>query len=155
MSGSGISWDICKSATCSRQITMPAPHHSVFYRPDALPVAQPTASKHWRQTRNRYKKYVQKESSSWRRSWVASSACGPCETACGPLQLAVAWLPASLPGTEAELVQGMEDTDASCPSCRLAAVSVSQLLSRMQTQLKMWKLGEIIRWSDHLMYLLT
>jgi len=30
------------------QITMPVPHHSVFYRPDALPVAQPTASKHWR-----------------------------------------------------------------------------------------------------------
>jgi len=27
---------------------MPAPHHSVFYRLDALPVAQPTASKHWR-----------------------------------------------------------------------------------------------------------
>ena len=24
---------------------MPAPHHSVFYRPDALPAAQPTASK--------------------------------------------------------------------------------------------------------------
>ena len=23
-------------------------HHSVFYRPDALPAAQPTASKHWR-----------------------------------------------------------------------------------------------------------
>ena len=48
MSGSGISWAICKSALCSRQITMPAPHHSVFYRPDALPAAQPTASKHWR-----------------------------------------------------------------------------------------------------------
>ena len=47
-SGSGISWAICKSAPCSRQITMPAPHHSVFYRPDALPAAQPTASKHWR-----------------------------------------------------------------------------------------------------------
>jgi len=31
--------------TLSRQITKPAPHHSVFYRPDALPVAQPTASK--------------------------------------------------------------------------------------------------------------
>jgi len=28
-----------------RQTTMPAPHHSVFYRPDALPAAQPTASK--------------------------------------------------------------------------------------------------------------
>jgi len=25
---------------------MPVPHHSVFYRPDALPAAQPTASKH-------------------------------------------------------------------------------------------------------------
>ena len=48
VSGSGISWSICKSAPCSRQITMPAPHHSVFYRLDALPVAQRTASKHWR-----------------------------------------------------------------------------------------------------------
>ena len=48
VSGSGISWTICKSAPRSRQITTPAPHYSVFYRPDALPVAQPTASKHWR-----------------------------------------------------------------------------------------------------------
>ena len=48
VSGSGISWSICKSASRSRQMTMPAPHHSVFYRPDALPAAQPTASKHWR-----------------------------------------------------------------------------------------------------------
>ena len=46
VSGSGISWAICKSASCSRQITTPAPHHSVFYRPGALPAAQPTASKH-------------------------------------------------------------------------------------------------------------
>jgi len=48
MSGSGISWAICKSTSRSRLITMPAPHCSVFYRPDALPTAQPTASKHWR-----------------------------------------------------------------------------------------------------------
>ena len=48
VSGSGISWAVCKSAPRSRQITMPAPHHSIFYRPDALPAAQPTASKHWR-----------------------------------------------------------------------------------------------------------
>jgi len=46
VSGSDISWDIRKSAPRSRQITTPAPHHSVFYRPDALPAAQPTASKH-------------------------------------------------------------------------------------------------------------
>ena len=30
MSGSGISWAICKSAPRSRQITTPAPNHSVF-----------------------------------------------------------------------------------------------------------------------------
>ena len=42
VSGSGISWTICKSAPSSREITMPAPHHSA-YRPDALPATQPTA----------------------------------------------------------------------------------------------------------------
>ena len=46
--GSGISWTICKSfAPRSRQITTPVSHHSAFYRPDALPAAQQTASKHW------------------------------------------------------------------------------------------------------------
>ena len=30
VSGSGISWATCQSARRSRQITMPAPHHSVF-----------------------------------------------------------------------------------------------------------------------------
>ena len=49
MSGSEIRLSICKSAPRSRQITTPAPHHSVFYRPNALPAAQPTASKHWRE----------------------------------------------------------------------------------------------------------
>ena len=48
MSGSVISWAICKFAPRSRQITTPAPHHSVFYRPDALSATQPTVSKHWR-----------------------------------------------------------------------------------------------------------
>jgi len=38
-------WAICKSAPRSRQITTPAPHHLVFYRPDVLPAAQPTVSK--------------------------------------------------------------------------------------------------------------
>jgi len=48
VSGSGISWAVCKSAPCSRQITTPVPHTRFFYRPDALPATQPTASKHWR-----------------------------------------------------------------------------------------------------------
>ena len=39
VSGSSISWAICKSAPCSRQITMLAPHR----RPDALPATQPNA----------------------------------------------------------------------------------------------------------------
>jgi len=54
VSGTGISWAICKSASRSRQTTMPAPNHSVFYRPDALPATQPTASKHWRQFTTNY-----------------------------------------------------------------------------------------------------
>ena len=48
VSGSGIIWAICKSTPRSRQITMPAPTTQFFYRPDALPVAQPTVSKHRR-----------------------------------------------------------------------------------------------------------
>ena len=43
MSGGGISRAICKSAPRSWQITTPVPHHSVFYRPDTLPAAQPIA----------------------------------------------------------------------------------------------------------------
>jgi len=44
VSSSGIS----KSSPHPRQITMPAPTTQDFYRPNALPVTQPTASKHWR-----------------------------------------------------------------------------------------------------------
>ena len=45
-------WILRKQETVSGKSasrSTPAPHHSVFYRPDALPAAQPTASKHWRQ----------------------------------------------------------------------------------------------------------
>ena len=68
-SGNGISWAICQSAPRSRQITTPAPHHSVFYRPDAFPAAQPTASKHWRHwTQNQSKQNF---------SWVIMSVISP------------------------------------------------------------------------------
>ena len=43
MSGSGISWAICKSAPRSRQITMPAPHLSVFLQA-GCPSCRPTNS---------------------------------------------------------------------------------------------------------------
>ena len=48
---SGISRTICKQpAPHCRQITTSTPHHSIFYRPAALPDDQPTVSKHWRHT---------------------------------------------------------------------------------------------------------
>ena len=52
VSGKGIGWATCKSAPRSRQITTPAPHHSLFYRPGALPAAQQTAWNHWRNNNN-------------------------------------------------------------------------------------------------------
>jgi len=58
VSGSGISWAICKSAPRSRQITTPAAHNPVFYRPDALPATQPTVSKHWRQNTDKQTQYL-------------------------------------------------------------------------------------------------
>jgi len=54
VSGSGISWAICKSASHSRQITTPTPHHSVFLQ-TGCSSCRPTnsvkalkAKKHWR-----------------------------------------------------------------------------------------------------------
>jgi len=44
--GSGL----CQLSTpCSRQITISAQHHTLFYGPDAVPDAQPVVSKHWGQ----------------------------------------------------------------------------------------------------------
>ena len=43
VSGSAISWAICKSASRSREITTPAPHHSVFLQA-GCPSCRPTNS---------------------------------------------------------------------------------------------------------------
>jgi len=43
VSGSGISWAVCKSAPRYRQITTPAPHHSVFLQA-RCPSYRPTNS---------------------------------------------------------------------------------------------------------------
>ena len=43
MSGSGISWAVCKSAPRSRQITTPVPHHSCFLQA-GCPSCRPTNS---------------------------------------------------------------------------------------------------------------
>ena len=47
VSGSGISWAISKSAPHSRQMTTPAPDHSVFLQA-GCPSYRSTASQHWR-----------------------------------------------------------------------------------------------------------
>ena len=44
--GDNCSCETCKAAVKS---SPPTNKHPVFYRPDALPVTQPTVSKHWKQ----------------------------------------------------------------------------------------------------------
>ena len=39
---------VCTSLQTDNHASTPPGHHSVFYGPDALPAAQPTALKHWR-----------------------------------------------------------------------------------------------------------
>ena len=63
---SGISWGICKSALCSSNPTL-----SFFYRPDALPAAQPTASKHWRD--NRVQRGENQSGFKWCKRWQGFS----------------------------------------------------------------------------------
>ena len=49
--GSSDNWsyNTCKASVKS---SPPTNQHQMFYRPDALPVAQTTVSKHWRETFN-------------------------------------------------------------------------------------------------------
>jgi len=44
--GDNWSYKTCKAAVKSSPLTN---RHPTFYRPDVLPVAQPTVSKHWRE----------------------------------------------------------------------------------------------------------
>ena len=50
MSGSSISWAIMQVCTLLQTDNHTSNPPLVFYRLDALPAAQPTASKHWRQS---------------------------------------------------------------------------------------------------------
>jgi len=57
VSGSSISWAVCKSASRSRQITMPVPHHSKFFSsqmPFLPPNQQRQSTKDWRHTLKAY-----------------------------------------------------------------------------------------------------
>jgi len=61
----------------SSQTTTPTSHHSIFYRPDALPAAQPTASKHWRQCMYvRMYAYVYTVNSRWAASTNSENKTG-------------------------------------------------------------------------------
>jgi len=80
--------------TSSRQIPMPAPHQSIFYRPDALPDAQPAVSEHSRQLSKmqHYDKQRQWEDDQpvceWG-SWVQFGRCWSCEVECCLVHAAV------------------------------------------------------------------
>ena len=50
MSGNGICWAICKSAPHPQIDNHASISPLSFYRPDAFPATQPTASKHWRRS---------------------------------------------------------------------------------------------------------
>ena len=78
-----MSWTICKSfAPCSRQITTPVPHHSVFLQAGCSSCRQPTASKdrhgfsvHWRQLKNKTLKITTKwTQTSTTKIWQTSHA---------------------------------------------------------------------------------
>ena len=49
VSGSGISWAICKSAPHPRQITVPAPHNSVFLQAGCHSCCSTNSIGHWKQ----------------------------------------------------------------------------------------------------------
>jgi len=60
VSGRGIGWGICKSAPHPRQITMPAPHHSVFLQagcPSCHPTNSVEALKEQNKTTSDYQQY--------------------------------------------------------------------------------------------------
>ena len=76
VSGSGISWAICKSAPRSRQITMPVPHHSVFLRA-GCPSCRPTNSvkalkaKHFSHTEMKWKSLLSQYAVPWLYSGIS------------------------------------------------------------------------------------
>jgi len=74
---------ICKqTAPRSIQITTPTPHHSIFYRPEALPDAKPAVSNH-ESTTNRSK----------RRYWVTADrpTCGKLYAGVQPRRVDRCW----------------------------------------------------------------
>jgi len=85
VSDSGISSVICKSAPCPRQITTPAPHQSIFYRPDALSAAQPTASHSWTDWHKIWRGWLHRpyhptcQNSGQSPKWRRPGACMKCQ----------------------------------------------------------------------------
>ena len=70
VSGSGISWAICKSTLLQTDNHASTPLLR-FYRPDALPATQPTASKHWESSS--CLKYNFSHQTFVRRTWIYRS----------------------------------------------------------------------------------
>jgi len=89
VSGSGIRWAICKSAPCSRQITMPAAHHSSFLQA-GCPSCRPTNSVKVLEAVSRYMK-TNNETVNNRLCWPSSTEQSTQH--CLHLLLSVVWWP--------------------------------------------------------------
>ena len=66
VSGSGINWAICKCAPCSRQITTPTPHQSVFLQA-GCPSCRPTNSVKALKVQNNQKYSIQSLQTVWKK----------------------------------------------------------------------------------------
>ena len=73
MSGSGISWAICKSAPRSRQITTPTPHHSVFT--GRMPFLPPNQQRQSTEGTSNIHMRQQQIVTHWQYATLAFSAC--------------------------------------------------------------------------------
>ena len=140
MSGSGISWVRCKSAPCSRQITTPAPHHSVFTgRMPFLPPYQQCQSTEGKIFHRRTDQYWQ---TAGRRVVVASDSRPRVETASSDRRTAmtcrvhcclVSWWPWSAPSTSPlpQLLRRSEITDTGsvecCPQSKILSFTVTSM----------------------------
>ena len=70
VSGSGISWAICKSAPRSRQIITPAPHYSVFFT-GRMPFLPPNQQRQSTEGNSNYMQLVELHQNSTLSTWIS------------------------------------------------------------------------------------
>jgi len=80
--GSGISWAICKSATRSRETTMPAPHQLISFLQAGCPSCRPTNSVKALKANSLWLKICQKLLQAITNSWQTTTNVHKCYQWC-------------------------------------------------------------------------